>query len=112
MASNLSNILQEDSKDPPRYEAAINAPTSDSPPSYDSLMTRIKKAKQESTNPVGFLSSVIAIICGSLFVTVLFSISLCLPIAMIVIGAIYKDNCTIQDKIPIWYILFIKHKLN
>lgn len=100
MASNY----QEDNKGPPQYEAAISAPStsSDAPPSYDSLMTKIKRAKQESKTPAHFLTSVIAILCGSLFVTVLFGISICLPITMIVIGVIYKDDCHIQNKIPIW----------
>ncbi len=95
-----------ESKGPPAYDAAVNAPTSDTPPTYESLtfMNRIKKAKEESTNPAHFVSSVIAIICGSVVVTILFSISICLPITMIVIGAMYKDSCRIQSKIPIWLI--------
>ena len=97
-----------ETKGPPQYEAAINAPTSDSPPTYESLkfMNRIKKAKEESNSPVHFVSSVFTIICGSVFVTILFAISICLPIAMIVIGALYIDKCPIQDKIPIWFVSF------
>jgi hypothetical protein len=38
-------------------------------------------------------------------ITVMFAISAALPIAMIVIGSLYKDKCPINYKIPIWLIV-------
>jgi hypothetical protein len=93
-----------EAKNPPQYSEAMSAPTGDTPPSYESLnfMNRLKRVKEESSSPAHFVSSVLTIICGSVVVTVLFALSICLPISMIIIGVIYKDNCPIQTKIPIW----------
>lgn len=103
-------VIQAHSFDaePPMYDSAIHSATADSPPSYDSLdfASKLRKAKDESAgNPVKLLSSICAIVCGSCIITVCLSVSIAMPIAMIVIGAVYKDECPIQKNIPIWLIV-------
>lgn len=92
---------------PPGYETAVNAPTADNPPSYESLtlVNKLRQAKEKSSNPVEYFTSACAIICGSFVFTIFFAISIAMPITMIVIGAIYKDQCTIERYIPIWLIV-------
>jgi hypothetical protein len=64
------------------------------------------KAKNVSDNPVNFVKNVYDIVCNSVaFIAILFLLTL-LPLSMIVIGFIYKDQCLIQPNIPIWLIVF------
>lgn len=102
-----SNIETANSAPPPVYESAIDAPSADMPPTYESLtmINKLKKAKEDANNPVEYLSSACAIICGSCAITVVFAISIALPITMIILGTIYKDDCTYQKNIPIWLIV-------
>lgn len=102
-----SNMEQANSAPPPLYENAVNAPSADMPPSYDSLtlMNKLKKAKEDSNNPVEYLTSACAIVCGSFVITVIFAVSIAMPVTMIVIGALYKDDCRAQKFIPIWLIV-------
>ena len=90
--------------EPPMYDSAIQCATANEPPSYESLdlASKLRKAKDESAgNPLKLLSSICAILCGSCIITVL-SVLIAMSIAMIIIGAIYKDDCPIQKNIPIW----------
>lgn len=115
MAENPTNpvpqiVIQPSHLDaePPVYDAAINSATADAPPSYESLdfVNKLKKAKEESAgNPVKLLTSICTIVCGSCIITVCLSFSIALPIAMIIIGSVYKDSCPIQKNIPIWLIV-------
>ena len=103
-------------KSPPpttNFAIVVDSSTPDSPLTYETLtlINKMKRAKEESKNPAHFISSVSRIIFGTFFVggLVIFcsTISICLPIAMIVIGALNIDKCPIQDKIPIWFVHFL-----
>ncbi|RNA21527.1 hypothetical protein BpHYR1_030629 [Brachionus plicatilis] len=97
-----------DSNPPPDYTAAMSTPQSqenESPPSYNSLFSQLQRAREKSSNPGDYALRACGIICGSLFITIFFAISSAIPIAMIVIGAIYKDDCPIDNRIPIWLIV-------
>ena len=91
----------------------VDSSTPDLPPTYETLtlINKMKKAKEESKNPAHFISSVSRIILANVFAAglVIFcsTIFICLPVAMIVIGALNKDKCPIQDKIPIWFVHFL-----
>jgi len=100
-------MQQTDAEAPPVYDTAIKADSADSPPSYESLtiINKLRKAKDESSNPVEYVMGACSIICGSMIITVLFAISIVMPITMIVIGAIYIDECNIQKNIPMWLIV-------
>jgi hypothetical protein len=94
---------------PPQYDSVVmnNAPTLslDSPPTYDSLFAKLKRAKEDSSNPFEYVSKACGIMCGSVLITIMFAISAALPAVMIVIGAIYINDCPINNKIPIWLVV-------
>ena len=78
------------------------------PPSYDSLhlVAKLRRAQRESRgNPMRLLSSVSTVLYGSCLLTGCLAVSIALPIAMIVVGALYKDSCPIQRNIPVWLIV-------
>ncbi|XP_065176699.1 transmembrane protein 272-like isoform X2 [Sycon ciliatum] len=93
---------------PPGYDATANpdlerggAP----PPSYDNLFGRIKNTKSKSSGLPDFLKKFAYVLCSSIACTIVSCIMLGLPIAMIVIGAIYKNDCEAQRFIPIYLIV-------
>jgi hypothetical protein len=51
------------------------------------------------------MTNAFTIVCGSFILTVIFALSIALPITMIVIGTLYIDQCKIQRNIPIWLIV-------
>lgn len=72
----------------------------------DSIYGKVKFAKENSDGNVGFLASIIAIFCASTVVIVLLVIfGLVLPIAPIVIGALYLDDCPLEKYIPIYLVV-------
>ncbi|XP_048751354.2 transmembrane protein 272-like isoform X1 [Ostrea edulis] len=75
------------------------------PPSYDSLYGRIKKAKVESDSNVGFARTVATLLFTSVGCTICLILILAVPVANIVIGALYLDKCPIQRYIPIYMIV-------
>jgi hypothetical protein len=77
--------FNENEQLPPHYESVINVPVTgmhkplnfwnknlnleisniESPPTYDSLFKKLKKAKDESSNPIDYMSKACGIVCGS-----------------------------------------------
>ncbi|CAL1536853.1 unnamed protein product [Lymnaea stagnalis] len=98
--SERDNVLTEDGL--PNYSQAT---TFDSPPSYDSLFGRVKAAKQESTGIFSFLKTFFIIILSTIGFTIIIGILMAVPISMIVMGALYKDDCPIDHLIPIYLIV-------
>ncbi|XP_070552903.1 transmembrane protein 272-like isoform X1 [Ptychodera flava] len=84
------------------------APPGDEPDA-GGMLQRVKSVRQESTGANDLFTSLCAIICESVLVLVIFlvaaGISLSVPITMIVIGAIYKDQCSAEPYIPIFLIV-------
>ncbi|KAK3099398.1 hypothetical protein FSP39_003814 [Pinctada imbricata] len=78
---------------------------SEPPPSYDSIFGRVKAAKQQSESKPKFFKSLLAIVIGTLGCTICLGFFLAIPISMVVMGAIYKDDCPIQRYIPIYLIV-------
>lgn len=75
------------------------------PPSYESLYGKIKAAQTTSSNKVELGKNVCVILLGTLGCTVMLAVTLAIPITMIVIGAIYKDDCPRERFIPIYLIV-------
>jgi len=76
------------------------------PPSYDSLYGKLKEAKENSEDNTQFAKSAVSICCASL-VTVLMTLGWCAKaIACIVIGAIYLNDCPIDQNIPKYLIVY------
>lgn len=71
-----------------------------------SIYGQVKFAKENSGGNISFLSSIVAIFCSSTVVIVLLVIvGLVLPIASIVIGALYLDDCPLEKYIPIYLVV-------
>ncbi|XP_006820533.1 transmembrane protein 272-like [Saccoglossus kowalevskii] len=89
----------------PSYEESVRGP----PPSYESLFAKVVSANRESTGKTDFalklrklLCKTAGFVCCCAVVTVLLS---GIPISMIVLGSMYKDDCAIQPYIPIFLIV-------
>ncbi|XP_070552897.1 transmembrane protein 272-like [Ptychodera flava] len=89
-------------------------PLEDRPPSYNDLekaglFARVKMAGRQSSGPKELTNSICEIIFGSallLLGCLIFSaVSMAIPITMIIIGSIYKDDCPAEPYIPIYLIV-------
>lgn len=89
---------------PPSYTEA-SADMGAPPPSYESLYGKLKAAKATSSGNVELGKNVCTIIIGTLGFTIFLAILLAIPIAMIAIGAVYKDDCPAERFIPIYLIV-------
>lgn len=89
-----------DSASPPSYDEATGPP-----PSYQSLYGEIQGARQSSSSTWEFLKKLILLLAGTIGCTILIGLVMAIPIAMIVIGAKYKNQCRVEDKIPIYLIV-------
>lgn len=85
---------------PPTYDEATGPP-----PSYQSLFGEIKDARHGSSSVLDFLKKLILILAGTIGCTIAIGLVMAIPIAMIVIGAEYKNDCPIERKIPIYLIV-------
>ncbi|XP_076446958.1 transmembrane protein 272-like isoform X2 [Babylonia areolata] len=74
-------------------------------PSYDSLFGKAQKMKEESNGAVDFFKKLVAVILGSIGCSIVIGMFLAIPIAMIVIGSIYVDDCPEEKMIPIWLLV-------
>ncbi|RDD47640.1 hypothetical protein TrispH2_000878 [Trichoplax sp. H2] len=75
------------------------------PPSYSEVVKKIRRTREESDNYPQFFGKIFKMIIGTFGFTIFLGIFLAIPISLIVIGAIYKDQCPVQPKIPIYLIV-------
>jgi len=75
------------------------------PPSYESLFGKVRKAKAESKSKTEFCKKVKDIIMTSVGFVIVIGALLLLPLAELVIGAVYIDDCPLNIRIPIWLIV-------
>ncbi|XP_062514304.1 transmembrane protein 272-like isoform X2 [Corticium candelabrum] len=78
---------------------------SDAPPSYESLFGRIRHKKETASSPLDFLAKMCYLLGGTIVCTVLVTVFMALPVSMVVMGALYKDDCKYQKYIPIYLIV-------
>ncbi|KAH9489786.1 hypothetical protein Btru_036549 [Bulinus truncatus] len=88
---------------PPNYTQAIANDLP--PPSYDSLYGRVKAARSESRGVFDFLKTFLIIILSTVGFTILIGILMAVPVSMIVMGALYKNDCPAEHMIPIYLIV-------
>merc|ERR1719270_346442 len=88
---------------PPSYEDAVD-PNAE-PPSYDSLFGRIRDTHKASKNVIDFVVKVILLLLGTIGCTIACSITIVIPVCMIVIGSVYFHDCTAEPYIPIFLIV-------
>jgi len=77
----------------------------DSPPTYESLASRLDTAARNNSG-VGFVKEVVLVLLGFTWMSILFAGALIVPIGLIVTGAIYVNDCPAQKQIPVWNIVF------
>lgn len=86
---------------PPSYEDAPK----DAPPSYQSIFGQMQDAKQNSSGVLDFLQKLVKLLLNTIAVTIFMGIMLAVPIAMVVIGSIYVNDCPAEKMIPIYLIV-------
>ena len=75
------------------------------PPSYDSLFGRIRDTHKASRNVIDFVVRVIILLLGTIGCTIACSITIVIPVCMIVIGSVYFHDCPAEPYIPIFLIV-------
>lgn len=90
-----------DEQPPPSYDSIPVEP----PPTYDSIFGELRNARSEASGVGDFLKKVIYIILSTIGCTVCLGLTLAIPIACIVLGFKYKNDCPKQDMIPIYLIV-------
>ena len=88
---------------PPSYEDAVD-PNVD-PPSYDSLFGRILDTRKTSRNLADFLLRLLVLLLGTIGCTVACSVTVVIPVAMIVVGAMHFHDCPAEPYIPVFLIV-------
>lgn len=88
---------------PPSYEDAVD-PNAE-PPSYDSLFGRIRDTHKASRNFIDFLAKLLLLLLGTIGCTIACSITIVIPVCMIVIGSVYLYDCPAEPCIPIFLIV-------
>ena len=88
---------------PPSYEDAVD-PNAE-PPSYDSLFGRIRDTHKTSRNLIDFLVKVLILLLGTIGCTVACSITVVIPVCMIIIGSVYFNECPAEPYIPVFLIV-------
>ncbi|CAJ0578684.1 unnamed protein product, partial [Mesorhabditis spiculigera] len=86
---------------PPSYDAMDPA---DAPPSYDSLYGQFRQV-EDPKGLVSFLGGAWHTLTGTVAAMIALAFLNILPIAMILLGALNKDNCPIDPTIPKWLIV-------
>nr|XP_045585396.1 uncharacterized protein LOC123747324 [Procambarus clarkii] len=88
---------------PPSYDEchSLNVP----PPTYDSLFGRVREVHKTSNGAVDFLKNLIVLFVGTIGCTVMISITIVIPIFMIIVGALKMDECPAEPYIPIYLVI-------
>lgn len=77
------------------------------PPTYNSLFGQLRQMKKETANPIDFSKKMCTAATGSvIYFVISFICSSALPLAGLIIGSIYLNECPIQKYIPVWLIGF------
>lgn len=87
---------------PPSYDDVINpfAP----PPTYQSLFGQMREARKSSRSLVELLKKLLIIVLSTVGCTILVALMILIPFTMIIIGAVYIDDCRVEH-IPTFLLL-------
>ncbi|KAL5255688.1 hypothetical protein ACHWQZ_G011052 [Mnemiopsis leidyi] len=109
------DIPENSGAPPPNYPSDLAAEEAqpvmsgaEPPPSYDSLFGKIKEARTEHGNSLGFFKALAAILgaaIGGIVCVACVCALMALPIAQLVIGLQNQDDCTINKNIPLFLIV-------
>lgn len=80
---------------PPSYDDVINpnAP----PPTYQSLFGQVMEARKTSNGLLDLLRRLLIILISTLGCTIIIGFLILIPFSMIIVGAIYLDDCHIEN---------------
>jgi hypothetical protein len=78
----------------------------DSAPPSKTLFKSIKYVRDTSRGSYRNIKRFGTIFCCSITITVILTILMVIPLAMIALGSVYIRKCTIQKMIPVWLIVF------
>lgn len=79
---------------PPSYDDVVNPYAA--PPSYQSLFGQMREARKSSRSLLDLLKKLLIILLSTLGCTILISFMILIPFTMIIIGAIYIDDCKVE----------------
>ncbi|RXG61158.1 hypothetical protein Avbf_02167 [Armadillidium vulgare] len=88
---------------PPSYEECqdLNVP----PPSYESLFGRVRDVEKNSNGFVDFLKNLLILFFGTAGCTLMISVTVIIPILMIIIGSLKMDECPAERFVPIYLVV-------
>lgn len=79
---------------PPSYEEVINPDAE--PPTYQSLFGQIREARKSSRSLLDLSRRILIILLSTLGFTLVVSVMLLVPLSMIIVGALYIDQCRVE----------------
>ncbi|XP_042882322.1 uncharacterized protein LOC122259542 isoform X1 [Penaeus japonicus] len=88
---------------PPSYDEChnLNVP----PPTYESLFGRVREVQKSSNGLVDFIKNLIILFLGTIGCTVMISVTIVIPIFMIIVGSLKMDECPAEKMIPIYLVI-------
>ncbi|XP_034933650.1 transmembrane protein 272-like [Chelonus insularis] len=88
---------------PPSYEEVIdrNAP----PPSYESLFGRMIEAQKICKGVVDFVLNIVVLLLGTIGCTIIFGVTIAVPLSMMIIGGMYLYDCPQGEYIPVYLLV-------
>lgn len=87
---------------PPSYEDVVNPFAA--PPSYQSLFGQVREARKSSRGFLDLIKKLLIILLSTLGCTLLIALMILIPFTMIVVGAVYIDDCRVEH-IPTFLLL-------
>ncbi|OWF55767.1 uncharacterized protein LOC110455854 isoform X2 [Mizuhopecten yessoensis] len=78
---------------------------SEPPPSYESLFGRVKAAQQSSNSSFALCSKLCGVFLSSAFCLIVMAVLSALPVAEIVIGAVYINDCPVAKYVPVYLVV-------
>ncbi|EFX89714.1 hypothetical protein DAPPUDRAFT_310279 [Daphnia pulex] len=97
-------IARVDSHQPPPSYEEINDPNAP-PPSYDSLFGRVREVRKTSRGFVDFIKNLFFFLLGKIGLMIVIGVTILIPICMLVVGAVYFNDCPAESHIPIYLIV-------
>ncbi|XP_050708103.1 uncharacterized protein LOC126993241 isoform X2 [Eriocheir sinensis] len=88
---------------PPSYDECHNLNTP--PPTYDSLFGRVREVHKTSTGIMDFIKNLIILFLGTIGCTVMISVTIVIPVMMIIVGSLKMNDCPAQPYIPVYLVV-------
>ncbi|XP_048774837.2 transmembrane protein 272-like [Ostrea edulis] len=80
-------------------------PSSDTPPSYGSVLSQIQENSSDCEGLYDFLSRTYRVLWSTVLSTVFLVMLTALPISMIAVGSTYRNECPVEPRLPIYLLV-------